>query len=173
MNWSLIVILSCIYLPCSLLNVLSCSPSRNFNIIKLAGSKILYYHHNHPYSHALLSAVPFPNPKFRKTKQRVILKGEVPSPRNVPRGCVFHPRCSFKTTICQKEVPQLRPTDPEDPGHLTACHHAENVKQEIWNTNKVTRTTNNLEVQQHESPPVPERPSRKNFNYKRGKPNES
>jgi len=108
-------------------------------LVELAESKTLYFRHHHPYSYALLSAVPMPNPKARRGKQRVILKGEVPSPLNSPPGCVFHPRCQFKTEICQREVPSLRPTDPADPEHLTACHHAEEISQTYGNTDIIQR----------------------------------
>jgi oligopeptide transport system ATP-binding protein len=73
----------------------------------------------HPYSAALVSAVPVPNPEFRGRTQ--ILSGEVPSPINPPTGCRFHPRCRFAKEVCKDEVPDLR--DMGD-GHLVACHFA-------------------------------------------------
>jgi len=73
----------------------------------------------HPYSAALVSAVPVPNPEFRGRTQ--ILAGEVPSPINPPTGCRFHPRCRFAREICKEEIPELR--DVSD-GHLVACHFA-------------------------------------------------
>ena len=121
-------------------------------IVELAESKTLYYRHHHPYAHALLSAVPLPNPKVRRRKQRVILVGEIPSPLDVPPGCVFHPRCPYRTNICQKEIPQLRPTDPNDPGHLTACHHAEEVNQADGFTKSIPPPSCNPEVQRCDSP---------------------
>ncbi|MFX0044279.1 MAG: ABC transporter ATP-binding protein [Candidatus Hermodarchaeota archaeon] len=73
----------------------------------------------HPYSAALVSAVPVPNPEFRGRAQ--ILAGEVPSPINPPTGCRFHPRCRFAKDVCKEEIPDLR--DMGD-GHLVACHFA-------------------------------------------------
>ncbi|MFQ5833346.1 MAG: ABC transporter ATP-binding protein [Candidatus Thorarchaeota archaeon] len=73
----------------------------------------------HPYSAALVSAVPIPNPEH--AGRAVILAGEVPSPINPPTGCVFHPRCRFMQDICREEIPELR--DMGD-GHLVACHFA-------------------------------------------------
>jgi len=85
----------------------------------------------HPYTFALVSAVPIPDPKF--AGRALLLKGEVPSPINPPRGCRFHPRCIFCKDICTREEPELR--DVGD-GHLVACHFAgeldfgESVQQE-------------------------------------------
>ncbi len=73
----------------------------------------------HPYSAALVSSVPVPNPEFRG--RAAILSGEVPSPINPPTGCRFHPRCRFAKEVCKDEVPDLR--DMGD-GHLVACHFA-------------------------------------------------
>jgi oligopeptide/dipeptide ABC transporter ATP-binding protein len=73
----------------------------------------------HPYSAALVSAVPVPDPALRGRAE--ILAGEVPSPINPPSGCRFHPRCRYATEKCQDEVPELR--DMGD-GHLVACHYA-------------------------------------------------
>jgi oligopeptide/dipeptide ABC transporter ATP-binding protein len=73
----------------------------------------------HPYSAALVSAVPVPNPVYRGRAQ--ILAGEVPSPINPPTGCRFHPRCRFAKEVCREEIPDLR--DMGD-GHLVACHFA-------------------------------------------------
>jgi oligopeptide/dipeptide ABC transporter ATP-binding protein len=85
----------------------------------------------HPYTFALVSSVPIPDPKFAGRAQ--LLKGEVPSPINPPPGCRFHPRCIFCKDICRLEEPELR--DVGD-GHLVACHFAgeldfgESVQQE-------------------------------------------
>ncbi|MHA2303340.1 MAG: ABC transporter ATP-binding protein [Candidatus Thorarchaeota archaeon] len=73
----------------------------------------------HPYSAALVSSVPIPNPKYRGFPQ--VLTGEVPSPINPPTGCRFHPRCRFAKEVCKDEIPELR--DMGD-GHLVACHFA-------------------------------------------------
>lgn len=82
----------------------------------------------HPYTRALLSAVPVPNPKKERARQRIILEGDVPSPANPPSGCRFHPRCSFATEECRREVPVLRNLAlPPSPEHWVACHHAERI----------------------------------------------
>lgn len=107
-------------------------------IVELASSKTLYFRHHHPYSYSLLSAVPLPNPKARLGKERVLLQGDVPSPINPPAGCVFHTRCRYATDICKVEVPQLRQTDPDDPQHLTACHHAEEVSK-TYDTKRIIK----------------------------------
>jgi oligopeptide transport system ATP-binding protein len=97
-------------------------------IVEIADSRTIYFSHLHPYTRALLSAVPLPNPRGREMKQRVLLEGDVPTPINRPPGCVFRPRCRYATGLCGEQEPLLRPTDPEDPGHLTACHYAEEMK---------------------------------------------
>jgi oligopeptide/dipeptide ABC transporter ATP-binding protein len=86
-------------------------------IVEIASRDVLYENPLHPYTKALLSAVPVPDPRV-KTK-RIILKGDVPSPVNVPPGCNFHPRCMYAKDICSKEIPVLRDTGNE---HKAACH---------------------------------------------------
>ena len=73
----------------------------------------------HPYTEALLSAVPIPKASARKRRKRVILTGDVPSPINPPSGCHFHTRCPYAHARCRAEVPALREVTP---GHLAACH---------------------------------------------------
>lgn len=87
-------------------------------IIELASSKELYENPLHPYTKALLSAVPVPNPIIERTRTRTVLKGEVPSPAHPPQGCHFHPRCNIATPDCQKEKPQLKDSGN---GHMVAC----------------------------------------------------
>jgi oligopeptide/dipeptide ABC transporter ATP-binding protein len=108
-------------------------------VVELADSKTLYFAHHHPYAHALLSAVPLPNPKAKLGKERVILEGDVPSPINRPPGCVFRPRCRYATDLCMEEEPMLRQTDPDDPEHLTACHHAEEASK-TYETRKIIKS---------------------------------
>ena len=73
----------------------------------------------HPYTQSLISAVPLPSPKFERKRQRIILKGEVPSPANPPRGCVFNTRCPLVMDKCLEIVPEYREVRP---GHFAACH---------------------------------------------------
>lgn len=86
-------------------------------IVELADSEELFSHALHPYTKALLSAVPIANP--RRLKDRVILQGDVPSPVNPPSGCVFHTRCSFCMDICKNIVPEFKDAGN---GHYLACH---------------------------------------------------
>ncbi len=88
------------------------------HIVELTDWKALYENPLHPYTQALLSAVPIPNPIVEKTRHRIILKGEVPSPINPPKGCAFHPRCWLATEECKQQVPELRTVAPN---HEVAC----------------------------------------------------
>ncbi len=74
----------------------------------------------HPYTAALISAVPVPEPPRGGRRGRIVLEGDVPSPLDPPAGCRFHPRCAHATDVCRSEQPQLRPMDD---GRLAACHH--------------------------------------------------
>jgi len=87
-------------------------------IMEFAGAKALYRSPWHPYTKALLSAAPMPDPK--KKKDRVILQGDVPSPINPPSGCPFHPRCPYRQNDCVTEVPKYWEIEPN---HMIACHH--------------------------------------------------
>jgi peptide/nickel transport system ATP-binding protein len=80
----------------------------------------IYSHPLHPYTHALLAAVPVPDPNLKRTE--LMPEGEIPNPINPPPGCRFHPRCPIAEAICSKEEPELRELCP---GHLVACHFAE------------------------------------------------
>ena len=77
-------------------------------IVEITSSEELYSNPLHPYTKALLSAVPIPNPRIEKTRSRIVLKGEVPSPSNPPSGCHFHPRCELATSECSEVRPELR-----------------------------------------------------------------
>ena len=90
-------------------------------IAEITERTALYAEPMHPYTRALLSAVPIPDPGLEATRERTVLRGEVPSPLNPPRGCVFHPRCSIAVDRCSAEVPPLREIRP---GHWAACHLA-------------------------------------------------
>ncbi len=87
-------------------------------IVELADCDELYNNPLHPYTQALLSAVPVPDPEVESKREHKVLKGEVPSPINPPSGCVFHPRCPLAVASCQAEIPDLREIKP---GHWVAC----------------------------------------------------
>ena len=87
------------------------------NMVELADSDELYNNTMHPYTKALLSAVPIPI--YNAKKDRIILEGDVPSPMNPPTGCPFHPRCAKCMEICKQEKPKL--VEKRD-GHFVACH---------------------------------------------------
>lgn len=86
-------------------------------IVELAEAKEIYQNPKHPYTKALLSAIPIPNPK--KKAARIILEGDVPGPRNPPSGCSFHPRCPSRFTGCDETAPPLQEVGKS---HFTACH---------------------------------------------------
>jgi oligopeptide transport system ATP-binding protein len=90
-------------------------------IVEITDRQRLYEEPLHPYTQALLSAVPIPDPKLEAKRERTVLRGEVPSPLKPPSGCVFHPRCPMAVDRCSAEIPALREIRP---GHWTACHLA-------------------------------------------------
>lgn len=92
-------------------------------IAELASSEDLYKAPLHPYTTALLSAVPIPDPVVEEKREHIILEGEVPSPLNPPAGCVFHPRCPKASDTCRTEIPEF---EQKRPNHWAACHHPEN-----------------------------------------------
>lgn len=93
-------------------------------IVEVAKADELVMTPRHPYSEALLSAVPVPDPSASNKKKRIILRGDVPSPVNPPSGCRFHTRCPYKEDKCSAEVPPLRVISG---GRLTACHFTEKI----------------------------------------------
>ena len=91
-------------------------------IMEITSSDRLYDEPQHPYTVSLLSAVPIPDPVVDRTRERIILKGDVPSPMNPPSGCPFHTRCPHAEEMCKTKVPELKETGPN---HWTACHLVE------------------------------------------------
>ena len=86
----------------------------------------VYQRPRHPYSEALLAAIPRYRPKTMAQRERVLLEGDVPSPANPPSGCRFHPRCLYAESICQQEDPPLLPVDSTEE-HYVACHFADTL----------------------------------------------
>ncbi|GAB4544619.1 MAG: hypothetical protein Kow0063_38390 [Anaerolineae bacterium] len=95
-------------------------------IVELARTEELFTQPRHPYTEALMSAIPIPDPRLRDRSGHIILKGEIPSARNPPPGCPFHPRCRYVEERCRAEIPPLRELD--NSGRLTACHFPERVQ---------------------------------------------
>ena len=93
-------------------------------IVELSPAEDLYERPIMPYTEALLSAVPIPDPDLAHQRERIVLEGDVPSPINPPSGCRFHPRCRYMTDICKEVEP---PLVDYGRGHLAACHHPLNV----------------------------------------------
>jgi peptide/nickel transport system ATP-binding protein len=95
-------------------------------VVEVAPSEDLYARPLHPYTKALLSAVPIPDPEMERTRERILLHGDLPSPSNPPPGCRFHTRCPFaQRERCPDEVPALRTIAT---GHVAACHYAEDIE---------------------------------------------
>ncbi len=91
-------------------------------VVEMAPVEEMYQTPRHPYANALLSAVPVPDPKTAKTRERIILVGDVPSPIHPPSGCRFHPRCPKAQQRCVQEVPELVVRAGDGAAHRTACH---------------------------------------------------
>jgi peptide/nickel transport system ATP-binding protein len=92
-------------------------------IVELAEVGELFKNPRHPYTEALLSAIPKPDPELRMS--RIILPGEVANPANPPSGCYFHPRCRYALAVCQQETP---PWQEYSPGHFVACHRSHELE---------------------------------------------
>jgi oligopeptide/dipeptide ABC transporter ATP-binding protein len=105
-------------------------------LVELAETEELYNNPLHPYTEALLSAVPKPDP--RQKSQRIVLEGDIPDPLNPPQGCYFHPRCRYAKERCAAETPELREVKE---GHQVACHFAEELNlrgvSDIVSTNRI------------------------------------
>jgi oligopeptide/dipeptide ABC transporter ATP-binding protein len=105
-------------------------------IVELSPAEDLYQRPIMPYTEALLSAVPIPDPDLAQQRERIVLEGDVPSPINPPSGCRFHPRCRYMTDICQEVEP---PLVDYGRGHLAACHHPLNVDRETLDRVQVSK----------------------------------
>ena len=90
-------------------------------MVELTDREELFRDARHPYTRALMSAIPIPDPKVRSKRMRIVLKGDVPSPLNPPSGCRFHTRCPVAQEVCSKDDPEFRELKP---GHWVACHFA-------------------------------------------------
>ena len=88
------------------------------HIVEVADRNEIYVNPIHPYTKALLSAVPIPDPVIDAQRERILLTGEVPSPLNPPSGCVFHTRCPVAIDECSQVIPELREVEPN---HWSAC----------------------------------------------------
>lgn len=89
------------------------------NMVELTGSDTMYRNPLHPYTQALLSAIPIPDPDIEESRERIILQGELPSPIDPPSGCVFRTRCPFAMEICRTEKPRWQEAERD---HYVACH---------------------------------------------------
>ena len=89
------------------------------SMVELGESYELNRHPIHPYTQTLLSAVPVPDPQLSRTRKRIVLEGDIPSPMNPPSGCRFHTRCPYATEKCSQVVPEFK---EHEPGHWAACH---------------------------------------------------
>jgi len=97
-------------------------------IFELAKTEALFSNPKHPYTEALMSAVPIPDPDF--SAKRITLKGDVPSPVNPPSGCTFHPRCNYAQDVCKNRIPEYREIDED---HFVTCHMAQALRlRPIW-----------------------------------------
>jgi peptide/nickel transport system ATP-binding protein len=94
-------------------------------LVEMASTEALYKNPQHPYTEALLSAVPKPDPRLRSLGNRIILEGDVADPSNPPGGCYFHPRCRYAQGVCSHEEPPLRDVGND---HYVACHFAEELE---------------------------------------------
>ncbi len=92
-------------------------------IAEMADAEVLYANPLHPYTEALMSAVPKPDPKYKS--DRIIMQGDVADPSNPPSGCYFHPRCRYVQDICKQKLPEFRELKPD---HFVACHRAEELQ---------------------------------------------
>jgi peptide/nickel transport system ATP-binding protein len=116
-------------------------------LVELSPAAELYERPIMPYTEALLSAVPIPDPDLSDRRERIVLQGDVPSPIAPPPGCRFHPRCRYRTDVCSAVEP---PLVDYGGGHLAACHHPLNVDRETLD--RVRRETPVIDAPRAASP---------------------
>jgi len=92
-------------------------------IVEMTDAEELYAYPKHPYTEALMSSVPKPDPKYHS--ERIVMKGDVADPSNPPSGCYFHPRCRYTIDVCKSDAPEFRELKPD---HFVACHRAEELE---------------------------------------------
>jgi peptide/nickel transport system ATP-binding protein len=112
-------------------------------IVEMTSVEKLFHQPYHPYTEALIAAVPRPDPRNRST--RVLHSGQIPDPSNPPSGCYFHPRCQYATDLCKQHRPALTELNP---GHFVACHHAEALDLKGVDTSGYDRSQGNLPATQ-------------------------
>ena len=125
-------------------------------IVEISPAEELYERPIMPYTEALLSAVPIPDPRESAARERIVLEGDVPSPINPPSGCRFHPRCRYATDVCTQIEPPL--VDYGN-GHLAACHHPLNVDKETLARVSVDERRTPAEADEAAKPTQPARPA--------------
>jgi oligopeptide/dipeptide ABC transporter ATP-binding protein len=103
-------------------------------IVESAPTEQLFHDLKHPYTEALISAVPIPDPGYRS--RRILLQGDVPSPIDPPPGCHFHPRCGYSQAVCRTEAPPYREVRP---GHFASCHFADRL--DLWSLGRAAAPT--------------------------------
>jgi peptide/nickel transport system ATP-binding protein len=107
-------------------------------IVEEASSQALYDDPQHPYTKALLSAIPVPDPELEDRRERILLTGDLPSPAAPPQGCRFHTRCPWRQpTRCDSERPELRAIPGAPAGHRVACHWAEEIRSGVLQPHRV------------------------------------
>lgn len=93
-------------------------------MVELSDADEIYDHPLHPYTKALISAVPIPDPEIARNNHRIVLNGDIPSPLNAPSGCPFRTRCKYACDKCAQEMPEFK---EHKPGHFVACHRVEEI----------------------------------------------